>query len=213
MTPPMNSLPKAHRTMILAHRAMLRDVDRVARTAADLAARPDAERVRHLRRYATRITEIIRHHHQGEDTILWPALRERGADAEALRLLEEEHGALEARQSELERAVTALGADGSGATELEKAAVAVRESLADHTADEERELLGRLAPALDAKLWKNFERGMVRTAARWTLSFMPPWLAAVAEEHERSGVPAPGVAWLMRGRLRGQQAAAFGPHL
>ncbi len=212
MTPATSSLPKAHQTMILAHRAMLTDLDRIARTAAGLAERPDAERTRHLKAYAARITELIEHHHQGEDDILWPVLKERGAEPAALELLEEEHHALEERMAELSTAIGNLAPDGSGAHALEKAARATHDLLRVHTADEERELIGRLAPALDARLWKRFERGMVKSAGKWTLSFMPPWLSSVATDAERSGVPAPPVAWLMRGRLDRQQEAAFGSH-
>ncbi|MBW1602231.1 hemerythrin domain-containing protein [Streptomyces sp. JJ66] len=196
--------------MILAHRAMLRDLDRVSRTAADLAERPGDGRVPHLTRYAGRICELIAHHHEGEDEILWPALHERGADAEALELLQTEHAELEARQARLVRAVAGLRGGADSARELEKAARATHELLGTHTADEERELVGRLAPHLDAALWKNFERGMVRSAPKWTLSFMPPWLASVAEPEERAGVPARPVARLMRGSLRRRHRAAFG---
>lgn len=211
MAPDTQTLPKAHRTMILAHRAMLTDLDRIARTAAALAERPDAERTRHLTAYAAKIVELIEHHHQGEDDILWPVLRERGADPAALELLAEEHHVLEDRMAELSAAIQGLRPDGRGAPELEKAARAAHDLLRVHTADEERELVGRLAPALDAALWKRFERDMVKSAGKWTLGFMPPWLASVADDTERSGVPAPPVARLMRGRLARQQEAAFGP--
>ncbi|MGP4111435.1 hemerythrin domain-containing protein [Streptomyces sp. 4N509B] len=210
MTPPTSALPKPHQTMILAHRAMVRDLDRIARTAAELAERPDAERVRALRAYGLRIAEIIHHHHEGEDDILWPALKERGADEEALELMQREHADLHRGLDEMRESLEALGEDAAGAGALEKAARATHDLLREHAADEERELAGRLAPALDAAVWKQFERGMVKSAARWTLSFMPPWLASVAGEDERGGVPAPPVARLMRGRLRRQQEAAFG---
>ncbi|MGK5534224.1 hemerythrin domain-containing protein [Streptomyces sp. URMC 129] len=210
MNPPMDSLPKAHQTMILAHRAMLRDLDRIARTAAALSAKPDAERVGHLRTYARRVTQIIEHHHQGEDEVLWPRLSERGADPAALKLLQQEHEELEESQTRLSEAIERLGEDGTGGDELSAAARATHDLLRTHTADEERELLDRLAPALDAALWKRFERDMVKSAPRWTLSFMPPWLSAVAEAGERGGVPALPVARLMRGRLLRRQQAAFG---
>lgn len=199
-------------TMILAHRAMLRDLDRIARTATALAGTPDPDRTRHLAAYARRLTELIHHHHEGEDEVLWPALRERGADEEALTLLQEEHAALEGRLDGFGRAIEALSPDGTGAADLAKAATGVRELLAVHTADEERELAGRLAPALDPKLWARFEKSMVKSAARWTLTFMPPWLASVAEDSERGGVPAKPVAALMRSRLERRQRAAFGEH-
>ncbi|AKG43027.1 hemerythrin domain-containing protein [Streptomyces xiamenensis] len=197
-------------TMVLAHRAMLRDLDRIARTATALAKTPDPDRTRALVAYARRLTELIHHHHEGEDEVLWPVLRERGADEEALSLLQEEHAALEGKLAAFGEAIEALSPDGTGAEALADAATAVRELLAVHTADEERELAGRLAPALNAKVWARFEKSMVTSAARWTLTFMPPWLASVAEPSERAGIPARPVAALMRGSLERRQRSAFG---
>ncbi|MBA0053327.1 hemerythrin domain-containing protein [Streptomyces sp. AJS327] len=196
--------------MILAHRAMLCDLSRIADTAGSLTQRPVPGRPSGLQAYGLRITEIIEHHHQGEDDIIWPELSRRGADAEALALLQKEHDDLQRHQTDLHDALKALTEDGGGAEAVEKAARATHDALGTHTRDEERELTGRLAPALDADLWKRFEGGMVKSAARWTLWFMPPWLSSVAGPGEEGGIPARPMAALMAGRLRRHREAAFG---
>lgn len=194
-------LPRAHQTMILAHRAMVRDLGLVA----EAAAARDATREPALRAYTERLVQLVEHHHEGEDAVLWPRLREQGAPADALATMTAEHADVLARLTEVHR----LAADGD-LGELSIAADALREVLAGHCADEERELTGRLAPALDARTWSAFERSMLRTAPKWTLLFMPPWLASVATPAESGGVPAPPLAKLLRGRLARKRRAALG---
>lgn len=209
MNQPSKTLPRAHVTMLLAHRAMVRDLDRIARTADQLSRTPDPARAAALKAYAERIFVIMEHHHRGEDTLLWPRLREAGADAEVLALMTGEHEALIKAVHAWHQAIKGFTPDG-GAAELVQRTGDVRELLVSHTSDEERELLDRLAPVLTEQLWKRFERGMVTSAPMWTLRFMPPWLSSVAEPSERVGVPAPPMVSMFRGWLERTQRAAFG---
>lgn len=228
MTRSVAPLLPAHRTMLLAHRAMVRDLGRVARCAEQLAHSPDPARAEALRGYADRLFQVIEHHHEGEDAFLWPRLRRLGADEEALTLMTTEHAALAKLLHDWHAASTRLGTDtgastdagastgtraGTGAAaELAGLTENLRDQLSRHAADEERELSGRLAPVLDAAVWKGFSAHMRRTAPGWTLTFMPAWLASVAGPDERAGVPARPVAALFRGRLEKQRRAAFGEH-
>ncbi|EMF01888.1 hemerythrin domain-containing protein [Streptomyces mobaraensis NBRC 13819 = DSM 40847] len=208
--PSFASLASGHRTMLLAHRAMVRDLDRVARTAEGLAAAPDAERAEALRAYIEKLSQIIEHHHEGEDEFLWPSLRRLGADEAALTLMTTEHDELAKNLRHWHETARGLGADPSAAAELARLTHPLRDELARHAADEERELSGRLAPVLDEKVWKGFAAHMRKTAPSWTLKFMPAWLSSVAGPDERSGVPAPPVAALFKGWLEKRQRAAFG---
>ncbi|WBB81388.1 hemerythrin domain-containing protein [Micromonospora sp. WMMD882] len=208
---PAVGLPSGHLTMRLAHRAMLRDLGRIAATAAALSSTPDPARAAALTDYTDRILQIIEHHHEGEDEFFWPMLRERGAGEDVLTLMTEEHHELLGHLKDVRARLAALaGGPSTGWAELATATQRLRDSLAHHCADEERELTERLAPALDAATWSRFERNMLRTAPKWTLGFMPPWLDSVAEPQERAGVPAKPVAWLMAGSLRRRQQRAFG---
>ncbi|WDZ82304.1 hemerythrin domain-containing protein [Micromonospora cathayae] len=208
---PTVGLPPGHLTMRLAHRAMQRDLDRIATTADALSATPDPARAAALTDYADRILQIIEHHHEGEDEFFWPMLRERGAGEDVLTLMTDEHAELLGHLTDVHGRLPALATGpASGWAEFGAAVRRLRDSLAHHCADEERELTERLAPALDASVWSRFERNMLRTAPKWTLGFMPPWLDSVAEPEERAGVPAKPVAKLMAGSLRRRRQRAFG---
>lgn len=196
--------------MLLAHRAMVRDLERIGRTADQLAGMAEPARSAALRAYAERLYAIIEHHHRGEDELLWPRLRAAGAGDDVLALMAGEHEELNKALHGWHHAIQALGADGTGAADLSARSSEVRELLVKHTSDEERELLDRLAPALNEQIWKKFEMGMVRTAPLWTLRFMPPWLSSVAEPSERGGVPAPPMVRMFSGWLARKQREAFG---
>ncbi|CAL9417157.1 hemerythrin domain-containing protein [Streptomyces sp. enrichment culture] len=244
MTRSVAPLLPAHLTMLLAHRAMVRDLEWVARCAEQLAQSPDPARAAALRGYADRLFQVIEHHHEGEDEFLWPRLRRLGADEGALTLMTTEHAELATLLHDWHAASTRLGTDAGESTDAEAGAstgggtgantdagtgastgggagaaaelagltAKLRDQLSRHAADEERELSGRLAPVLDAAVWKGFSAHMRRTAPGWTLTFMPAWLASVAGPDERAGVPARPVAALFRGRLEKQRRAAFGAH-
>lgn len=204
------SLPKPHQTMLLAHRAMLRDLDRLTTAAEALSEREDAARAAGLRSYADKLLTVIEHHHEGEDEFLWPKLREQGANEEALSLMTSEHEELNEVLHRTQQACARLGDGGAPAAELAAQAGKLRTILEQHAADEERELTGRLAPALNETIWKGFEKGMLKTAPKWTLRFMPPWLNSVARPGEEGGVPAPPMARLFAGWLDKQRQSAFG---
>lgn len=209
---PSTALPPAHLTMLLAHRAMVHDLARLATAADELARTPEAARVSALQQYVERVHYVIEHHHGGEDAYLWPLLRERGGDPEALALLDAEHEELGKALHLWHEAALRLDGDPATAVDLAARTREVHEKLAAHAADEERELTGRLAPVLDAVAWKGFATHMRRTAAGWTIRFMPAWLAAVAEPHERAGIPARPLARLFTPALLRAQRAVFTPH-
>ncbi|MGW0903839.1 hemerythrin domain-containing protein [Streptomyces sp. NPDC002853] len=210
MTESIAHLPSGHQTMLLAHRAMVRDLDRVARSAEQLARTPDAAQAAALRDYVDKLFQVIEHHHEGEDDFLWPRLRELGADQEALALMTAEHEELAKVLHTWHETSKRLGTDPAAATELAKRTEEVREQLAGHAGDEERELLGRLAPALGKQIWKGFATHMRKTAPGWTLRFMPAWLLSVAEPGEQGGVAAAPIGKLFSGWLEKRQRAAFG---
>ncbi|MFI9724377.1 hemerythrin domain-containing protein [Streptomyces sp. NPDC052396] len=211
MPQPFAALPRGHRTMLLAHRAMVRDLGRVQITAAQLADAPDTVRAAALAGYTDKLCQVIEHHHEGEDGFLWPRLRDLGADEAALALLEAEHGELNKVLAAMHEAGSRLAADGSAAAQLAELTGRVREQLTAHAGDEERELLDRFAPALSERIWKGFEVHMRKTAPGWTLRFMPAWLLSVADlPDERGGVPVPPLARMFSGWLERMQREAFG---
>ncbi|UNS99101.1 hemerythrin domain-containing protein [Streptomyces tubbatahanensis] len=203
------ALAPGHQTMLLAHRAMVRDLERIGRAARELPA-GNAERATALRDYVDRISQLIEHHHEGEDDFLWPKLRERGADEEALALMTAEHEDLTKVLHVWHATSRRLGSDEAAPAELATQTDTLREQLAQHAGDEERELTGRLAPALDKGVWKGFATHMRKTAPGWTLRFMPAWLLSVATPAERGGVPGAPIGRLFSGWLEKNRRAAFG---
>lgn len=196
--------------MVLAHRAMVGDLERLVGVARRLTERGNVVHASDLRRYCGMLLAVVEHHHQGEDDFLWPRVEQRGGDVEALRLMTTEHEELAAALHRVRDTLDRLGENGQGADQLAAHAEELRGLVAGHAADEERELLGRLAPALDETVWKQFEKNMIRSAPLWTLRFMPPWLDAVAGEGDKGGVPLPLLARGFRGWLRRQRRHAFG---
>ncbi|MGW5556946.1 hemerythrin domain-containing protein [Micromonospora sp. NPDC003944] len=197
--------------MVIVHRAMARDLQQISDAARQLSQRPDDRRTAALIQYADRVIQLIDHHHEGEDDVLWPMLRDRGAPAEALDLMASEHHELAELLHQLQKLIGSAGDGPAVLAEIADKTAALRQLLVVHTADEERELNDRLKPALGEKEWGVFQRHMVTSAPKWTLWFMPPWMATAATTpQERKALPAAPVAWLMRGRLRRQREAAFG---
>lgn len=203
-------------TMRLVHRATLRDLRRVGTRARQRAASPDPSATAAWVEYSQRLLQVLEHHHQGEDEMLWPALAERGADGAALRQLTSEHHDIETLLQDLGEVLAGTGAqptDSARLTQTAELAEQLTEVLANHCQHEEELLAGVLAPSLDKTLWDRFAKHMLQTAPRWTLTFMPPWMDSVAEAEERSKVPARPIAFLFRGRLRRQQQRAFADSL
>jgi hypothetical protein len=211
MSTSFSSLPSGHQTMLLAHRAMITDLPRIAEAAQRLAETPDATRAAALSAYVDRVHTLINHHHEGENDYLWPRLRTAGTDEAAIALLAAEHEELDKFLAEWHRAAMELGAGGTAAAgDLARITMDVHERIVAHAADEEAELTGRLASALDKSIWKGFETHMRKTAPLWTLRFMPAWLLSVAQPDELGGVPALPMARLFRGWLERTQRAALG---
>ncbi|MEW2033832.1 hemerythrin domain-containing protein [Streptomyces roseifaciens] len=200
----------AHQTMLLAHRAMVRDLDRIARTAVQLSASPDPEWAAALASYTDTLFLVIEHHHAGEDEFLWPRLRQLGADEAALNLMTREHKELAKFLHAWHESTRRLASGSEAAAEVAQLTEDVRSHLARHAGHEELELLGRLAPALSKQLWSDFSAHMRKTAPSWAVRFLPAWLLSVAGPGEGHGVPLVFVGRLFSGWLEKRQRSAFG---
>jgi hemerythrin-like domain-containing protein len=75
------------------HAAVRRDV---ARTEQALRALRDGDGVRaaQLQRAWANLVRELKHHHEGEDALVWPYLRSQGIDASLLDAMEAEHTAM-----------------------------------------------------------------------------------------------------------------------
>jgi iron-sulfur cluster repair protein YtfE (RIC family) len=132
--------------------------------------------------------EVLHHHHSGEDSGLWPLLRER-TDPEGRRLLD----AMEAEHAEIDPILAACAAGfarlAGHADEDARAALAVRlcaarECLGRHLRHEETEAIAMIQALLTAQDWERLEREHFRRGVPLArLVQLVPWAA-----HE---VPAP----------------------
>ena len=133
-------------------------------------------------------SQVLHHHHSGEDAGLWPALVER-ADEEGRRVLE----AMEAEHSEIDPILAACAAGferlASHADDDARAALAVRlcaakESLGRHLRHEETEAIAILQAVLSEQEWEQIEQTHFRAGVPFSeVMAIVPWAAY--------GVPAP----------------------
>lgn len=126
----------------LAHRAMVRDVSRLAARAAELtefkaSLRPDEARP--LATYLELLADSVAHHHRVEDTVLWPVFPT--AAGEQLAELTQEHAELDRMLGGLLGAAERLEASAAAVRELAAGLAALRDRLAEHVGRKEALLL------------------------------------------------------------------------
>lgn len=172
--------------MKIAHRVMLRDLDRTTGAAmaiADGGVPITRRRTRALVRYLTLMVESIHHHHRAEDDILWPVITLRAGAHVDLTPLTEDHAALEPKLAALTDAVRHFAADASvrSAAVLATRLVDIRNLLTEHIAEEERDTFPVIVRYLSIADWRDVER-RIRRAARMT--FELPRIAAAVTPSE-----------------------------
>ena len=170
----------------LIHAAVRRDLDRLS-GALDTFPDGDKARARDLDRAFVNLRRELTHHHEGEDTHIWPMLAAAGVDGGLLCDMESEHHAMAEALSETGAAMTSLALSGSGADAAAARASVVRTQavVERHLTHEESELEPQLHPLTDTPEWKAVEK---------KLSRQPPSVAG------------PFFAWLTDGMSKGHRA-------
>ena len=144
------------RDMLVVHTAMLREF-RLAPGSVRRVAIGDARRARVVAGHLRFLTDLLHHHHQGEDDLLWPLLRAR-TSPQAVAVIDEvedQHAALDHELGTVERFRVAWASDPSPRTQdelahhLEQLHVLLR----DHLELEERALLPLAAAVLSEAEW------------------------------------------------------------
>jgi hemerythrin-like domain-containing protein len=178
----------------VAHRAMTRDLRRLAALVHGVAVRRDeawldAHRAYALGRYASDLLAEVQRHHRGEDRVLWPLLRALAGPRVRLDGLADDHGVLEPLAGEARTAVQELAStpyDTATAWHAARTTAALRDVVAEHVAEEERDvfpLISRYVP-VEALAWA--EDRMRRETPLAELAFVVPWLASAADDGERA---------------------------
>ncbi|UOY02156.1 hemerythrin domain-containing protein [Blastococcus sp. PRF04-17] len=143
----------------LIHAAVRRDLDRLDAALGQVSDGDRARAAELARAYANLRLELT-HHHEGEDTHIWPMLERAGVSPELLRAMEAEHHAMADALAETSAAMTRFS-DTASATDAAAARASVGRTRAvvdRHLAHEEDELEPALRPHLGTPEWKAVEK-------------------------------------------------------
>jgi hemerythrin-like domain-containing protein len=141
--------------MVVVHRVFRREsalLPRMVRAVPDGAS----ERAAQVSAYLTDYVSGLHHHHSLEDELIWPLLRARAADAEALvARMEEQHGRIDSTLEAVEEWAPQWrrSADSVAGQELALALEEHRLALLDHLDDEEQLVLPLVAEHLTVDEW------------------------------------------------------------
>lgn len=184
------------------HAAVRRDLDRLTDALGRLQA-GDLARARALDRAYRNLQTELTHHHEGEDTHIWPMLASVGVDRGLLDAMESEHSAMAEALAATATAMATVAATGAGAD-----AAAARDTLL-HTRDvverhlrhEETELEPQLAPHTETPEWHAVEKKL-RSQPLPVAGRFFAWLTDGMTEENRAflkrTVPSPVVTVLSR---------------
>jgi len=210
----MNNEPNG---LLIAHRAMLRDLDRCADLAGRLAAggtRLDRKRAAAIADYFTDFCDSIHHHHSAEDDVLWPVL-ERSAGAHVdLTELADDHSVLDPKLARIRSGAAALKAGQVVPAELAADLADLRDTLREHIADEERTIIPMIKRYVSDDEWNRVEATIRKRGAK--MSFEVPRIIAVstgdelAEARKEGGIPVALMIKLMPLPFRRREALVFG---
>lgn len=193
--------------MTILHDAFRRDVERLARAAAQPGSTDPDTRASLLLGWQGFRREL-HHHHQIEDTYIWPLMRrrltERPDDVAVLDAMEAEHEQIDPALAAVDDALTT--ADG-GRSALADRVDHLTGILRSHLAHEEREALPLIQRTITAQEWHAVSRDSMRGMSYRWISELVPWVTdGLPDPRKRvalGAIPAPmrllyRVSWLPR---------------
>lgn len=184
----------------IIHAAVRRDVARMEQALREMPD-GDAERAGQLQRAWRHLVKELTHHHEAEDSLVWPFLQSRGFDLELLGSMEAEHADLKVALDDGSRAIDAVVADPTAerarvAAEVVSGGSAV---ICGHLDHEERDVEPLFAGLEDDPHWKATARKL-RPASMFEAADSLAWMQDGASERERRAlrqtIPAPVVGLL-----------------
>ncbi|SFF72002.1 hemerythrin domain-containing protein [Blastococcus tunisiensis] len=184
------------------HAAVRRDLERLS-TALGRMQDGDRDRARALERAFANLRTELTHHHEGEDTHIWPMLARVGVDGALLEAMEGEHHAMAdaLAVTSLDMATVARSGSAADAAAARASIERTRLVVERHLQHEENELEPRLTPHLGTPEWEAVEKKLSRQPPRVAGRFFA-WLTdGISDEHRaflRTAVPAPVVVVLAR---------------
>ena len=177
--------------LLLAHRAMVRDLDRVAELGAREAGRRlDRRRAAAVADYVSDLCDSIHHHHSAEDEVLWPVL-ERSAGAHVdLTELTDDHAVLDPKLARIREGAASLKASGLFPARLAADLADLRDTLREHIEDEERTIVPLIRRYVSVADWNEVEAKIRKRGAK--MSFEVPRILAVTTDRELAELRAEG---------------------
>ncbi|KAA0107605.1 hemerythrin domain-containing protein [Mycolicibacterium sp. P1-5] len=174
----------------LAHRAMLTDVARLVTAVAEIGEgrqRCSARRAQAIARYTDLLCESVHHHHTVEDTVLWPVIDACAGDVVDLTELTDDHAALDPRLEIIGHRANAFRVAGDRRTAalLGAELADLRNLLAEHIAEEERDIFPVIRQYVSVADWQVVEKTAQRTGR---LTFDGPRTVAAATDDERAAL-------------------------
>ena len=206
------------------HAALRRDLER-AIGSLDAAGNPTRAQRTALADHLDLVLDLLHHHHAGEDTGLWPLVRQRAPDlGPQLDLMEAEHASVATtivftRTAARQYAATS-DSDLSAARHLTEALRELSGVLLPHLDHEETEVMPRVMRALTARDWSALSRQELRNwnslaLAGAGLVWMADGMTRTERDKLNRQVSAP-FRWLIDKRYgpayRRRTALAFGFH-
>ena len=201
--------------LLLAHRAMLRDLDRLADLTDSLSTRGtlDRKRAAAIADYLIDLCDSIHHHHSAEDDVLWPVL-ERSAGAHVdLTELTDDHAVLDPKLARIRFGAGALRDRRTVSAELAADLADLRDTLHEHIEDEERTIVPLIKQYVSDADWNQVEAQIRRRGAK--MSFEVPRILAVStpseldEARREGGIPVALMIKLMPLPFRRRERLVF----
>jgi Hemerythrin HHE cation binding domain len=179
------------------HGAVRRDLDRLA-TALGQLRDGDRARAAGLARAFANLRRELTHHHEAEDTLVWPAMAGLGVEPDLLAAMESEHAAMSRALADTDGAMSALARTGSAddAATAQASLLHTRDVVDRHLGHEEDDLEPLMLRHAETPEWQAVERGLRRQPPRVIGPFFAWVTDGMSPEHRayfRSTVPPPVV--------------------
>ncbi|MFI8182404.1 hemerythrin domain-containing protein [Actinacidiphila glaucinigra] len=156
--------------MLVPHGAIRREFSLLPELVREVAG-GDLKRCELVSSHIDFLCRFLHDHHEGEDLLLWPWLRERGgAQAESIvPVMEKQHEAIDAALAQVSVRLSAWRVSGQGSDALADDLDLLRTTLLEHMDLEESQVLPLAAQCVTAAEWKRLEEHGLDKAPKKTL--------------------------------------------
>lgn len=127
--------------MVMIHRVFRREFAALPESIRDVAS-GDVARAKVLTDHAGMLLDVLHHHHEAEDVLLWPRLRERAVEStELLDAMESEHHSLAALIAQVRSDLASWSGAATSGNRLADVITTLAGSMTEHLDHEEETML------------------------------------------------------------------------